>query len=196
MKTAGLVILLLAFIITGGLAYILWIDVDALSAQNYELTTKSSALNDDLNAVSAKTAEIEKLRQELLAQNQDLLQKNEALRSELTKATTELQTIRQSFDTLRQENIDLRRKLDGTLPGLKAGGVPIKITNNFSGTHDPTRNELIDFLMADDTEMIPYVEDKFTCGNFAELLHDRAEAKGIRAGVVFVFLKIRRLAMP
>ena len=45
-----------------------------------------------------------------------------------------------------------------------------------------------DFLEADDTDENPYVAGKFICGDYAEMLHNNAEAEGIRAAYVAVRL--------
>jgi hypothetical protein len=47
---------------------------------------------------------------------------------------------------------------------------------------DPTTNELIAFLVTDDTyEHHNFIPGQFVCVNFAVLLHDRAESRGIKA---------------
>jgi hypothetical protein len=50
--------------------------------------------------------------------------------------------------------------------------------------HDPTWDELKAFLQTDQTDKHPYIPNKFTCGDFAEMLHNNAEAAGIRAAIV------------
>jgi len=49
--------------------------------------------------------------------------------------------------------------------------------------------ELKAFLQSDQTDRRAYVTGKFTCGDFAELLHNNAEAAGIRAAIVAVELR-------
>ena len=68
-----------------------------------------------------------------------------------------------------------------------ATGNRIELNNNPDAV-DPTWTELLAFLMDDDTDDIPYVEDSFICGDFAETLHNNAEAAGWRAAYVSVRL--------
>jgi len=51
---------------------------------------------------------------------------------------------------------------------------------------NPTYAELLTFLMADITDRYRYVNDYYMCGNFAETVHNNAEAAGIRAGLVII----------
>ncbi len=66
-----------------------------------------------------------------------------------------------------------------------ADGKPIVLFNNPAAT-DPTFDELIDFIQSDPTDRIHYVDGVFVCADFAEAVHNNAEAAGIRAGWVGV----------
>jgi hypothetical protein len=55
--------------------------------------------------------------------------------------------------------------------------------------HNPTWAELKSFLQADQTDKHPYIPGKFTCGDFAEMLHNNAEAAGIMAAIVAIELR-------
>ena len=57
---------------------------------------------------------------------------------------------------------------------------------NNSSSRDPSWNELRAFLVADETEAIPYSDSSFICGDYAEMLHSNAERMGIRAAVVII----------
>lgn len=57
---------------------------------------------------------------------------------------------------------------------------------NFKNAKDPTFEQLIDFLKTDDTDNYNYEINKFMCGEFAELLHNNAEKRGIKAGLVVI----------
>ncbi len=48
--------------------------------------------------------------------------------------------------------------------------------------HDPTYQELMDFLSTDDTVHNKYVNPDFTCADFAIELQNHAESQGIRCG--------------
>jgi len=62
---------------------------------------------------------------------------------------------------------------------------PIVLVNN-PDAKDPTWAELKNFLVVDQTDYSSYVYGSFTCGDFAEVLHNNAEMAGIRAAWVAV----------
>ena len=64
-----------------------------------------------------------------------------------------------------------------------ADGRPIILANNPSAT-DPTFAELVAFIQSDRTDSKPYIDGVFVCADFAEEVHNNAEAAGIRAGWV------------
>ena len=63
------------------------------------------------------------------------------------------------------------------------------VMRNNPSARNPSWAELVAFLQSDTTDKWTYVPGKFTCGDFAEKLHNNAEAIGIRAGLVAVQLK-------
>jgi len=76
------------------------------------------------------------------------------------------------------------------IPIAGASGNRIKLINYRNAT-DPSWDELISFLKADNTDKQPYNDLSFVCSDFAEMLHNNAEANGIRAGFVGLDLKGR-----
>jgi hypothetical protein len=66
-----------------------------------------------------------------------------------------------------------------------ADGQEISLLNNKSATN-PTYNKLISFIKKDKTDERVYKPDKFTCGDFAEVVHNNAEKVGIKAAWVSV----------
>jgi hypothetical protein len=64
-----------------------------------------------------------------------------------------------------------------------ADGRPIVLDNNPDAA-DPTFIELMDFIARDATDQHPYVDGEYVCADFAEDVHNNAEAAGIRAGWV------------
>jgi hypothetical protein len=71
-----------------------------------------------------------------------------------------------------------------------ADGEPIELINNASAT-DPTYATLVDFIKEDPTDEGTYIDIDIgsldrTCGDFAETLHNNAEAAGIRAALVTI----------
>ena len=69
-----------------------------------------------------------------------------------------------------------------------ADGHWITLRNN-PVARNPAWAELKAFLQQDDTDKRKYEVASFTCGDFAEMLHNNAEAAGIRGALVGVTLK-------
>jgi hypothetical protein len=68
---------------------------------------------------------------------------------------------------------------------LKANKHRVLLINN-EYARNPTYSELVKFLDYDKTETIKYIPHKFVCADFAQVLHNRAEKYGIKAGWVSV----------
>ena len=60
------------------------------------------------------------------------------------------------------------------------------VINDNKDAVDPSLETLIMFLSEDATKNQDYVYPVYTCGDFASCLHDEAEKRGIRCGVVGV----------
>jgi hypothetical protein len=69
-----------------------------------------------------------------------------------------------------------------------ADGHKISLINNNSATN-PTYDKLISFIKKDKTDEKVYKPGKFTCGDFAETVHNNAEKAGIKAAWVTVSFK-------
>jgi len=63
------------------------------------------------------------------------------------------------------------------------------VLRNNPQASNPSWSELKAFLQSDQTDRRNYVSGVFTCGDFAELLHNNAEAAGIRAAIVAIELR-------
>ena len=59
---------------------------------------------------------------------------------------------------------------------------------NYETASNPTWDELLDFLLKDNTDEKDYVPDVYTCGDFARDVHNNAEQAGIRAAYVAIKL--------
>jgi len=68
-----------------------------------------------------------------------------------------------------------------------ADGHRITLENN-PDAKNPSWADLKVFLLDDDTDSIKYDFDKFVCADFAERLHNNAEATGIRSAFVSIWL--------
>lgn len=74
------------------------------------------------------------------------------------------------------------------LPYNKANSEPITLINHRDATK-PTFRELRKFIEEDKTNDFTYSEYSYVCGDYAERVHNNAEAQGIKAGVVIVSFK-------
>lgn len=68
------------------------------------------------------------------------------------------------------------------------------VLRNNPSARNPSWSQLKAFLQTDTTDKWTYVPGKFTCGDFAEKLHNNAEAAGIRAGLVAIELRSSGMA--
>jgi len=80
---------------------------------------------------------------------------------------------------------------------IVAGGNnrPLQLVNNATAVN-PSFDELMAFLNADDTDRLAFVTDgpqAFISSDFAKRLHDNAEACGIRAGLVSILFSGKHL---
>jgi len=64
-------------------------------------------------------------------------------------------------------------------------GKLVTVTNQ-QNAHNPTMAELKAFLNEDQTERYVYSKPSFVCADFAAIVHDNAEAKGIRCAFVAI----------
>jgi hypothetical protein len=63
------------------------------------------------------------------------------------------------------------------------------VLRNNPAARNPSWAELKAFLQSDQTDRHAYIAGNFTCGDFAEMLHNNAEAAGIRAAIVAIELR-------
>jgi len=73
-----------------------------------------------------------------------------------------------------------------TIP--KPIAIPEPITMPEPTLRDPTWNQLLEFLKADNTDAHPYIYPTFVCANFAKMLQDNAHKAGWRCAIVDVKL--------
>ncbi len=55
--------------------------------------------------------------------------------------------------------------------------------------HNPSYQEMMDFLSEDTTNSIPYVTNEYMCTDYAAQVNNNAEAKGIRCAIVYILNK-------
>lgn len=71
------------------------------------------------------------------------------------------------------------------LNAASGSGEPIKLYENGEAL-DPSWAQLRSFLESDNTDQHLYIPDSFVCADFAVMLHNRAEAVGIRTAYVSI----------
>lgn len=103
-------------------------------------------------------------------------------RVDLVINRTELKIKEKADELINTSAVHVR---GGILVG--ADGDSIILKNN-PHARNPSWTELKTFLLKDDTDSIKYDFNKFVCADFAERLHNNAEAAGIRAAFVVVWL--------
>ena len=121
----------------------------------------------------------------LSSEKENLRGLNSVLENDKTVLQNEVSSLKKDKATLTEEKTALEKKLKATLPYNSIIRQTLSLVNQVD-THNPSWSELKNFLRNDNTEYSPFVNNDFVCENFAVMLHDNAERKGIRAGVVSI----------
>jgi hypothetical protein len=74
---------------------------------------------------------------------------------------------------------------EGNMYWVGANGHQISLINNNSAVN-PTYSQLLSFIKNDKTDQQKYIPGKYTCGDFAETVHNNAEKVGYKAGWVTI----------
>jgi hypothetical protein len=77
----------------------------------------------------------------------------------------------------------------GYQEGYEAGLNAVEGGNDLYVTHDPTYQEMKDFLAADTADSKEYSEDSHLCTDFTAEVNKNAESRGIRCGTVYIIYK-------
>jgi ribosomal protein L37AE/L43A len=94
---------------------------------------------------------------------------------------------KQAMEQSSEASADIKHvQIDGGIL-VGADGHYISLQNNPDATNH-SWGELKEFLLKDSTDSKSYDFDTFVCADFAEMLHNNAEAAGIRAAFVSIFL--------
>jgi hypothetical protein len=121
----------------------------------------------------------------LINEKEILLGLNSVLENDKMMLQNDKVVLERSNSVLMTEKAVLEKKLKATLPYNLANDQILSLVNQ-TDVNNPSWRELKDFLRDDRTEFFPFVDNVFVCENFAVMLHDNAEKKKIRAGVVFI----------
>lgn len=163
-----------------------------LESVQSELTSTQSDLGSTKQTLTSTQSDLSSTKQELALAELTLVSKQSELsstRKSLTLTQGELERAEEEI-MLYKETFGADVFSDIQPPFIKGGsGVPldrqINLNNNPTATN-PTWRELITFLFADPTDDEYYDKTLFNCTNFAEMLHNNAEAAGIKCAFVTV----------
>jgi hypothetical protein len=180
----------------------------SLTQAQVEQQNTAASLKDTRTELQGTENNLEEARQgleEQKAQTDKYIQLYETSTDELESQEKELDTVKAQLASTEQTNQGLQDTIDelqqklslyedtlgtrvysGTLPPYHSGNVSQIILINQPSANDPSWNELRSFLKKDKTDSTPYAPGVYECGNFAEDLHNNAEAHGIRAAFVAV----------
>jgi len=164
---------------------LLVISLVCVSVTAVRLLTGYNNLCVEYNNLSSYTTSLQTQLTFSQQENTLLQQENISFKDELITFQDKLITLQQENILLQRKNTSLQDKLKGTLPYSKANGTSITLENNFGNVHNPTWAELKSFLKSNKTEEYVY-SDSYVCGDFAEALHNSAEAVGIRTALVVI----------
>ena len=148
-----------------------------LASIQTELNSTQSELTSTTQTLTIAQAELSSLNDTLAS-----------VQNELDTTKTQLETAEAKI-RLYEEAMGVEVFFGVQPPYAKEGtGRPLAVSlSNNSTADDPTWQELITFLLADPTDDESYQLNTFDCANFSEMLHNNAEAAGIKAAFVGVF---------
>ena len=167
---------------------------DSLAETQDELQDASASLSSTRNELADQVSETDKYKG-LYEETRDEL---ENTGNELESLAEDLETVELRNEYLEAGIVAIQEQLDlyvdtlgitvysGVNPPYRSGDVlQLTLIDNDSA-RDPTWAELLVFLREDKTDKLLYKPGEFECGNFAQQLHDNAEAAGIRAAFVAI----------
>ena len=176
-----------------------------LSSTKQTLTSLQSELDSTQSDLKVAQADLTSTKSELASTQSDLSSTKQSLastqadlgttRQTLASVQSELGATEQELATTEAERLLYKETLDGLRVEVYSGKQPLitggwlvgspNLKNNSIATN-PTWWKLKEFLLDDPTDDEYYHEYSFNCVSFAEMLHNNAEAAGIRAAFVGV----------
>jgi HAMP domain-containing protein len=181
------------------------VDLSRAQAEQQDIAQSLEETRDELQDTANSLEETKRGLEEQKEQTNKYLQLYESSAAELENREEELDTLEDKLASAEQENSGLQKNIteleeklalyedtlgthvySGVMPPYHSGNTPQIILSNQGSAVNPTWEELLDFLKEDKTDSKLYVTGEYECGNFAQDLHNRAEAHGIRAAFVAV----------
>ncbi|MFA5051426.1 MAG: hypothetical protein WC499_04950 [Patescibacteria group bacterium] len=152
-----------------------------LSAAEYAAKQATNESNVAKSSLITANNNIEKLNSDISTYQLQITNLNND-KNIMQSTITALQT---NVTALQGQVVALTKKLQGTLPYASPTGTNLKTTNQ-DNVHNPTWAELKSFLVSDSTDQLNYVLGSFVCGDFAQIVHNKAELSGIRCAMVVI----------
>ena len=185
-------------------------DVTTLQQELQDTQNSLTKIQDNLQDTTTELANTQTELDEQKNETAEYIDLYEGTQEELEDVEKELNTTSGLLNSIQQENEDLQEdmneiqedmdeiqeKLDlyeytlgtqvfsGVDPPYTSGNALELVLINNSNATDLTWLELRAFLQEDKTDKNLYITGEYECGNFAEELHNNAEAAGIRAAFV------------
>ena len=178
-----------------------------LQATSVSLAETQQTLQDTSKGLKETRQKLQNTEQSLKETQQGLVeQKSQTAKYvQLYKSTTEeLDTREKELNQSQLENQRIQKELDESnkklkiyqdsvgvqvysdiMPLFKSGNSMITLVDNV-GSQNPTWKQLEAFLLEDKTDKKLYVKGVYECGNYAQDLHNNAEANGIRSAWVAI----------
>ncbi|MFA5308026.1 MAG: hypothetical protein WC370_00890 [Dehalococcoidales bacterium] len=161
------------------------INLTSVNAANSNLETRlTQAISDRDEAIRAADNMTGELNAAIAAKEEAISQAEEALASIALYRET-FGEVFAGVEPMAIINDSMPVTFNMPIPQTPAPVRGFNLINNPDAV-DPTYAELLSFLISDITDSYRYVTDYYMCGNFAETVHNNAEAAGIRAALVLI----------
>ena len=115
------------------------------------------------------------------AETSELQTEVEAIQAEVEAIQAEVETIREELQLYHDTGITVAQ---GIIPPYRKEPNNSIILRNNPDAINVSWSQLKSFLKEDRTDNYLYMENYYTCGNFAETMHNNAENSGIKAALV------------
>jgi len=179
-------------------------DVADLQQELQETRDSLSNTQDELQDTVASLSETQGELEKQINETNNYIDMYENTREGLKDTENELESVSDDLlvvelrnERLEEDIAEIQEQLDlyidtlgtqvfsGIISPGRSGNSIIILENN-SDAKDPTWQELLAFLREDKTDKNLYVSGEYECGNFAQELHNNAEATGIRTAFVAI----------
>ena len=166
------------------------LEIANLTGDTITLGNEISDLSDELSSLSIEMVSLEEENDDL----NTILQITEAslnvTEGRITSLETSLTTVQNNYQNVSNELSELKSFYDGIFKGeappyFKPNNQLMNLIDNHSA-QDPTWQQLVNFLNADQTDRREYIMGEYVCSGFTEDVHNHAEAAGLRCAVVGV----------